>query len=886
MSVFTFDPNPPRVSSPWLRPSDLGDGSPISRQPGRAPTTTGLPSVFPVAQSLLSEYGLTKLPPEPQRGPIEYKLHLLLRPRRSYKFLPSPGTRTKSTADPKFFQKTRVVASTTAGQTRQDRCQHLTTQLLWRLRQSSPYHASVAHPDVVLPVLPEDSAIATMPVALGKLAPGLEESRGALYEIGVADDGTLVGITKDELDQSIATLRWMASNLGCVSEVIRIVDVGECEWTEADPSGDEPRTPVQPTTHRGKLWVAEVFVRPHLNSTGGAAEKTNASSRAGVPLTTLGSSTADQLRVTLTGPTGSGKSTLLGTLSTGAFDDGHGKSRLNSLKHRHEMASGLTSTVTQELIGYSDDAVVNYANPNIESWIGIHDYTQDGRLVFISDSAGHPRFRRTTMRGLIGWAPHWTLLCLGTSTENDSQLLREPAPASISSASPDAGTVVSSTALAMAHLDICLKLDLPLAIILTKSDMLNKESLKRTLAPIWTTVKNAGRTPQLLQSKQRVPEAARTIPSADADAIERVLSRVHESGDFRSTVLVILSSSVSGDGIGLVHALLRALPRPPTPTARDFVGLALNPEQPEALFHIEDRFSRPASYASATLGQAAADPGYVLSGYLRFGKLSVGDCVVIGPFPADDDGAGGQDDERRASPASPSHLGLSSSHPSSPELARVAARNAVSASVVKGEWHNARIVSIRNLRLPVQTLAADQVGTLGLVIEPPAQGPPDAVAAPAAQRPRRGMVVAVPNRHMLASGLQLQAASGLTAFFGDANIGRLGIGTPVTFYVGSVRAQARVSKLWSASSPATDDGTSDAAEGQDDGVFGLIEPADEPGKASHAQGPPHYGYNVRLELLFGREWIELGSKLVILEGASKEGLVLDGFVGKVIEIAD
>lgn len=903
MSVFTYDPNPPRVSSPWLQSADSEASSPSGRS--RLVVHGEAPDEAPVAHSLLSEYGVTKLPPEPQEGPVEYKLHLLLRPRRSYKFIPpagSPGS-PKVTADPKFLQKSRVVGSATAGQTRQDRCQHLTTQLLWRLRQSSPYHTSVAHQVFVLPLLPEDSAIAEMPMTLGKLAPGLEESRGALYEIGVADDGALVGITKDELDQSIATLRWMAANLGCVSKVLRIVEVGECEWTEETrPQGESSSagdagalsSVNDSVTLRDRLWVAEVFVRPHMNSQGngsnGAGNGAEAASNGGNmtnPFTTLGSATADQLRVTLTGPTGSGKSTLLGTLSTGALDDGHGKSRLNSLKHRHEMASGLTSTVTQELVGYSDEVIVNYANPNIESWIGIHDYTKNGRLVFISDSAGHPRFRRTTLRGLIGWSPHWTLLCLSTNPENaDNSTAGEYDSASGRATPLDLGSGANSAALAKAHLDFCLKLGLPLAIILTKSDLLNKESLKRTLAPIWTAVKNAGRLPQLLQSKKKATENARFVSAIDAESIERILTRVRESGDFRGVVPVILTSSVTGDGIGLIHALLQSLPLPPKPTAHDYIGKALNPEQPEALFHIEDRFRRPVSYATANLGQTA--DGHVLSGYLRFGKLSVGDRVVIGPFPSDEDGTeSGLDDDRTASP---SHNSLSSSHPSSSELARIAARNAISASALKGEWHEARIETIRNLRLPVQTLDADQVGTIGLVILPPVRAKhsnhvdngDDADPSSSALKPRRGMVVAVPNKHMLKSGLQLQAASGLTAFFEDVDIGRLSIGTPVTFYVASVRAQGRVAKVWS-SSP-TDDFSK--AEATDDCVFDSFEQGEEVDKKESQAAASNHGYSVRLELLFGREWIELGSQVVILEGASKEGSVLDGFVGKVVEIMD
>jgi GTPase len=48
----------------------------------------------------------------------------------------------------------------------------------------------------------------------------------------------------------------------------------------------------------------------------------------------------------------------------------------------------------------------------VSSWTDIHASTEPGRLLFVSDSAGHPRYRRTTARGLIGWAPHWTVLCV------------------------------------------------------------------------------------------------------------------------------------------------------------------------------------------------------------------------------------------------------------------------------------------------------------------------------------------------------------------------------------------------------------------------------------------------------------------------------------------
>lgn len=251
-----------------------------------------------------------------------------------------------------------------------------------------------------------------------RLLPGLEESQGALYEIGVADDGTIVGLAEDEMEESLNNLCAMAASLGCGVEVLRRVPVGDCEWVEYAGTA-------QQKVYTSKLLVAEALVRPdqHLvDDTKKIRQQANyAESEVTTHDTTVGClangfpSTTEQLRVSVTGATMSGKSSLLGTLSTATLDNGRGKSRLSLLKHRHEIASGMTSSVTQELIGYSDvvvgedtfaSQVISYGSGDVSSWIDIHAAVESagsGRLIFLSDSAGHPRFRRTTVRSIVGW---------------------------------------------------------------------------------------------------------------------------------------------------------------------------------------------------------------------------------------------------------------------------------------------------------------------------------------------------------------------------------------------------------------------------------------------------------------------------------------------------
>jgi len=901
MSVFTFDPDPPRVSSPWLR-SEPGTKTP---SPDRSTSCGRGPAGF----GLLSDYGISKLEPEPQDGPTEYKLHLLLRPRRKYERLStttriSGSTQSRPSPDPKTPKPASISPSpqsASSSQTRQDRLEHLTTQLLWRLQQSCPYHAGSAAPKLVIPQLPDESITLEAPLKLGKLLPGLEASRGALYEIGVADDGTLVGLTKDEMDESITTLRIMAASLGCNVEVLRMLIVGDCEWVEpSNPNESSSGSTSEGVIHKAKLWVAEALVTPNLRPRGehqAALISARSSETARMTETFLDPKqeplTTNQLRVTLTGPTTSGKSTLLGVLSTGTLDNGRGKSRLGLLKHLHEVASGVTSSVTQELVGYTNAEVINYGHRAVESWIDIHDFTKDGRLVYLVDSAGHPRYRRTILRGIVGWAPHWTLMCIAAdNSELTSTIRGGPHP-------PEAAPGVD---LASAHLDLCLRLRLPLVIVITKLDLATKPSLSFVLNRILSDVKKSGRVPKVVKGSQTSSPDLGRVSQDDIRAVKEALACIDTAGDLTSIVPIVLTSAVDGRGLGSLHALLQHLPLPPTPTSLDYIGTALNPEQPASLFHIEDKFSLPASSALATLdSDKATDIGTVVAGYLRFGTLSIGDKVVVGPFPSNEDhihGEWGLPDGRHGSSSY-----LSASHPSSSAaVARAStSRNTLAASAANSEWYTASIVSIRNLRLPVQTLTAGQVGSIGIVFDPHPQITAQSAATlpsikqhsssrtvgGSAPRLRKGMVLAIPSRHMVSSGLTLQAASGLIAVFDKDNRDacRLTVGELVNIYVASVRATARVLRV-SKVSPHAPSGAMNDGESGGSRFFG-IEEVHEEGHATDASGPETDGaVEVQLALMSNREWIELGSKILVLEERKRDKSGLEGYVGKVIEIVE
>lgn len=901
-SVFTYETDPIRVASPWPRAAPT-----VGQETTQGPRQSDLavPSAEP-----LSDYGISRLIPEPQDGPVEYKLHLLLRPRRSF-----TATSTVQKVSGSHLSKSRgsssLDASIKAGPStpvlapsnisRQNRLQHLTTQLLWRLQQSSPYHTS-SRSDLILPVLPEAEVHKSASMGPGKLIAGLEESLGALYEIGVSDDGSFVGLTREELEESLTVLRAMSYSLGCYLQVLRMVDVGNCQWSE------EVEAPMQQSLgiREERLWVTEVLVGPncglnHQASNNGVSLRSNGYPEVQVnpPASNSGSSNVSdqQLRVTLTGSTTSGKSSLLGTLSTSTLDNGRGKSRLSLLKHRHEIVSGVTSSLAQELIGYQDveseeasarvmPQVVNYASANVSSWHDIHNMARPGRLVFVTDSAGHPRYRRTTVRGVISWAPNWTLCCVAAD-DNEDNTGKVGATASSSDILGSSGQEID---LSKAHLDLCLKLELPLVIVITKYDLASRTGLRQTLTKVLSTLKDAGRKPAMLPLD--APDALhhppiQNVSRADSETVRKLMASV-PAEQMRVLVPIVLTSAVTGAGISKIHCLLQHLPiLPPIPkvTAQGHVDNL-------PLFHIDEVFSM----TKQDVSKAKTD--FIVSGYLRRGTLNVGDQVLVGPFNAeatveqsedsDNLSASSRPGPRRGSPSSP-RLGLKSFRKSASNIGDLGG-SLDNDSDMLNAWHAVAVVSIRNLRLPVRKLHAGQVATIGIdfLKSPlPLEEAGDSTVGPAL---RRGMVL------LPALGDESEnppAYRSFTAIFQEPNAYVIP-GSSVTIYTASIRASAKIVEV---RVPDTKISSGGIFEFHDDGgeeastLTGSVTSLAE--KETQLEA-----IEITFKFSSSREWIELGTQVLVtpasglsmlnpLEHGEAGGLGagLDGFVGKIVRAA-
>lgn len=65
-------------------------------------------------------------------------------------------------------------------------------------------------------------------------------------------------------------------------------------------------------------------------------------------------------RVAVVGNVDAGKSTLLGVLTHGELDNGRGFARQKLFRHKHEMESGRTSSVGNDILGFDQEGQVGF----------------------------------------------------------------------------------------------------------------------------------------------------------------------------------------------------------------------------------------------------------------------------------------------------------------------------------------------------------------------------------------------------------------------------------------------------------------------------------------------------------------------------------------------
>jgi len=150
---------------------------------------------------------------------------------------------------------------------------------------------------------------------------------------------------------------------------------------------------------------------------------------------------------------------------------------------------------------------------------------------------------------------------------------------------------------------------------------------------------------------------------------------------------------------------------------------------------------------------------------------------------------------------------------------------------------------------------------------------------------------------MVHSSHSLQAASGFTATFEGEDINSVTPGSLVVLYCASIRASARVLRLVP---HKINEANVTIGNTETDDLF-VLEALKIDESEPEPETEPVFGSDcvtdVTFELVAHREWIELGSQVLIMpnggyglyygsEKGEKSVAGLEGFVGKVIEVVD
>jgi GTPase len=312
----------------------------------------------------------------------------------------------------------------------------------------------------------------------------IEEGHGeTVFEIGFENNGDSMGLSKDEWDIALKRLKEAARKVRADCQVLLTKHVGGEE--EAESAANE----------KEKDCSGKVLVRQHPATVEDVIET----------------------RIAVVGNVDAGKSTMLGVLVKGGLDDGRGKARVNLFRHKHEIESGRTSSVGMEIMGFDTMGKVVAADvPGRKlSWEEIGK--RSAKVITFTDLAGHERYLRTTVFGLLSSSPNYCLLMVAANN----------------------GLIGMSKE----HLGIALALNVPVMVVITKIDICPPQILEQTIQQITRILKSPGarKIPIFIKNKEECINTATQFVSQRICPIFQV-------------------SNVTGESLDLVRSFLNILP--------------------------------------------------------------------------------------------------------------------------------------------------------------------------------------------------------------------------------------------------------------------------------------------------------------------------------------
>ncbi|KAI0187738.1 P-loop containing nucleoside triphosphate hydrolase protein [Xylaria flabelliformis] len=321
------------------------------------------------------------------------------------------------------------------------------------------------------------------------IAERLAEGHGeAMFDLGFENNGESMRLTRPEWDVALARLENAAKAQRADCDVLLTKNVGGSKEAASTASGSESREKDKDCTGKILIRQAPATVEEVIET-----------------------------RIAVVGNVDAGKSSMLGVLVKGDLDDGRGKARVNLFRHKHEIETGRTSSVGMEIMGF--DTVGNVITSDTPgrklSWEEIGK--RSAKVITFTDLAGHERYLRTTVFGLLSSSPNYCLLMVAANN----------------------GLIGMSKE----HLGIALALNVPIMVVVTKIDICPPNILEQTIQQITKILKSPGakKMPIFINNREDCINTATQFVSQRICPIFQV-------------------SNVTGKNLDLVRTFLNILP--------------------------------------------------------------------------------------------------------------------------------------------------------------------------------------------------------------------------------------------------------------------------------------------------------------------------------------
>ncbi|KAM6162460.1 GTP-binding protein 1 isoform 2-T2 [Erethizon dorsatum] len=345
----------------------------------------------------------------------------------------------------------------------------------------SPVPASMFAPE------PSSPGAARAAAAAARLHDGFDsdcsedgEALNGEPELDLTSKLVLVSPTSEQYD-SLLRQMWERMDEGC-GETIYVIGQGS-DGTEYGLSEADMEASYATVKSMAEQIEADVILLRERQEAGGRVRDYLVRKR-------VGDNDFLEVRVAVVGNVDAGKSTLLGVLTHGELDNGRGFARQKLFRHKHEIESGRTSSVGNDILGFdSEGNVVNKPDSHGGSleWTKICE--KSTKVITFIDLAGHEKYLKTTVFGMTGHLPDFCMLMVGSN----------------------AGIV----GMTKEHLGLALALNVPVFVVVTKIDMCPANILQETLKLLQRLLKSPGcrKIPVLVQNKDDVIVTASNFSS-------------------------------------------------------------------------------------------------------------------------------------------------------------------------------------------------------------------------------------------------------------------------------------------------------------------------------------------------------------------------------------